>query len=334
MKSSSSFEMFAGKILASNIPLVYLEGYQELVNQANDNGWPRSPKLIWTSNAENSNEQFKAYAAEKSEQGSALVMGQHGGHYGMGLWSFTEEHQLAISDCYLSWGWTEKTAPHIRPVGQLKYKKELKVNHANQSGLLLVTCSIPRYSYHMYSIIVSRQWIDYQEDQFSFCKALSPEIRKNLTVRLYGIDYGWDQALRWQDQYPQVELDHGKQRIEHLIRRSRVYVSTYNATTYLESFTMNVPTIIFWDPKHWELRDSALPYFEELKKAGIFHETPESAAKQVNFVWDDVYAWWNSTKVQSARHKFCERYAYLPDNLVKRVTGSLLDVIHSPKRST
>ena len=34
------------------------------------------------------------------------------------------------------------------------------------------------------------------------------------------------------------------------MKESKIYVSTYNATTYLEAFAINIPTIIFWNPKH------------------------------------------------------------------------------------
>jgi putative transferase (TIGR04331 family) len=314
-----------------HIPVAYLESYPELVKQVAHNGWPSRPCVIWTSNAENSNEHFKAYTAEKVEQGSPFVMGQHGGHFGVGLWSFNEEHHLAIADSYFSWGWKEVNTPHIRPLGQFKYKKPIGVNHCRQNRVLLVTSNMPRYSYHMYSVVVSRQWLDYLEDQFTFCRSLPLHLRRALIVRLFPNDYGWDQALRWHDHWPDVELDSGRCKMEDLIRQCRIYVSTYNATTYLESFTMNVPTVIFWNPEHWELRASAQPYFDELEKAGIFHKTPEGAARHVAMVWNDVQAWWERSDVQKVRQKFCERYARMPDDLLRRVENALQDVAQTAR---
>ena len=65
---------------------------------------------------------------------------------------------------------------------------------------------------------------------------------------------------------------------------SRLSVCTYNATTVLEILVSNFPTIIFWNPTLFELRDSAQPYYDELRKASILHDTPESAAIKVNEV--------------------------------------------------
>ena len=54
------------------------------------------------------------------------------------------------------------------------------------------------------------------------------------------------------------------------ISDSRLVVSTYNGTTFLETMALNIPTVIFWNPKHWELRDKAIEDFEDLIKVFVF----------------------------------------------------------------
>ena len=107
--------------------------------------------------------------------------------------------------------------------------------------------------------------------------------------------------------------------MESLIIGSRLYVSTYNATTYLESLTMNIPTIIFWNHNHWEIRESAKPYFEKMKKVGIFHDNPVSAARQINSVWDDVDKWWSSNEVSEVVKIFCNRFSKIYKNPLKKI---------------
>jgi putative transferase (TIGR04331 family) len=94
-----------------------------------------------------------------------------------------------------------------------------------------------------------------------------------------------------------------------MMSRTRIYIATYNATTYLESLLWNVPTIIFWNPNHWELRPEAKENYELLKSVGIFHESPLSAAAKINEVWDDVDLWWRSDAVQAARVQFCHEFS-------------------------
>ena len=312
----NQYEEIAEKLLLPQIPISYLEGYSTLQLVVEKNNWPKSPKVIWTSNSENSDEVFKTYAAEQVEQGTKLIIGQHGGHYGIGLWTFTEDHNLTIADRYFSWGWIDGNQVTIQPTGQLKSKKPLGIKHHLEKKILLVTGTIPRYSYHMYSAVVGPQWLSYLEDQFAFCEALGEELMDSLLVRLYLQDYGWAQQTRWQDKFPEIELDTGEGSIEKKIAEARIYVSTYNATTYLESFTMDVPTIIYWNPDHWELRESAIPYFEELERVKVFHRSPESAARHIQIIWNDVNTWWKSIEVREAIDKFKLRYSWENPDLV------------------
>ena len=87
---------------------------------------------------------------------------------------------------------------------------------------------------------------------------------------------------------------------------------------------MNIPTVIFWNPKHWEIRDTAIPYFDELKQVGIFHETPESAALHVSQVWDDVDGWWKSKPVRDVLERFKSQYCDIDCDLTGNIEAELL----------
>ena len=330
-ESLSLFEYCSRALIPQHIPSTYLEGYGELVKQIGGLSWPKQPKVIWTSNAYNADDVFKAWAAEKVEEGSPLVIGQHGGHYGVGQWSFFEDHEIAISDTFLSWGWSETSQPKVKPVGQFQKRQPLHVCHADKSGALLVTCALPKFSYWMYSVFVSRQYLDYFSDQCAFVSALPSSIRNKLTVRLFPHDFGWEQFSRWRHSFSDLRIDKGHSNINELIRNSRIYISSYNATTFLESFTLDVPTVIFWNPAHWELRESAIPFFDELKCVGIFHDTPESAALHVAAIWSSVDSWWYCPSVREVLNRFKARYCHVPDNLIDKLQGVLCEVMANEK---
>jgi putative transferase (TIGR04331 family) len=302
-----------------------LEGFAKLTEQVTTLSWPSNPKVIFTSSSWSTNDVFKAYAADKTEQGTPLVIGQHGGGIGTHLWDFNEGHTLDICDYYFSWGWTEISKPKVKAVGQLKAQSPLGIQHSKQNGIMLVTVKFPIQSYHMFSAPVASQWLDYFNDQCVFVETLITPIRDVLTVRLKSDYYnGWKPIDRWRDRYPDIVLDEGHSDINSLIKKSRIYVSTYNATTFLQSFTMNVPTVMYWNPNHWELRDSAIPFFDKLKDVGILHDTPESAAEHVNAIWEDVNFWWEGDIVQEALKSFIKRYSHIPkDGIVNQVSYAL-----------
>ncbi len=326
-ESRSEFEACVRCLIPRQVPVLYLEGYADLLRQTANLPWPRQPKIIWTTSSEIADDVFKAWAAQKVEDGAPLVIGQHGGHYGIGLWSFTEDHQIAVGDRYLTWGWSVTDCSKIVPVGGLKVKYPLVIRHAKQRRALMVTAVHPRYSYWMYSTPIASQWLDYFDDQFSFVEKLPPSIQAALTVRLYPQDLGWDQLARWRDRFPTLRLDRGGSSILEEIRQCRLYISTYNATTFLESLSMGVPTIMYWNPSHWEIRESARAAFADLTRVGIFHVSPESAAKKVAAIWDDVDSWWESPEVKLVRINFQARYCRRPNNLLDEVQRVLNDVM-------
>ena len=327
---ADDFSNILNQMIAKHIPIAYLEGYQSLMACTEYLGWPQKPKCMFTSVEYSSNDVFKAWAAQKTEHGVPLVIGQHGGHYGMTPWAFEEEHQISISDAWISWGWSDEKKPQIIPMGNFKTIGHAAVDYDPNGMALMILMALPRYSYHMYAIPVAGQWLSYFRDQCIFISALPESIRQQVLLRPKVNDYGWYQKERWEESFPNIELDDGQEPIYNLVNKSRLFISTYNATTFLESLSWNMPTIIFWNPNHWELKEEALPYFELLKSVNIFHETPESAANHMMEIWDDIPAWWESKSVQHNRKQFCDRYSHIPE----KPLDELLTIFNKFSRAT
>jgi len=320
----ASFASAVRAMIPRHIPTRYVEGYVALKDACSRLVWPQRPRSIFTSNAFMTDDVFKAWAAEKVQRGSPLVVGQHGGHYGSALCSFPEYHQREISDRWLSWGWTDARSDIVRAVGNLKVIGRHSDWDPQGHGLMVGMC-LPRYSGILISMPLASQWLDYAGFQWRFVSALPERLRAHLLVRLDVKDYRWAQEQRWRDQFPRIRVDSGKTPIARLVAKSRLCISTYNSTTFLESLALNVPTIMVWNPNYFELRAGAIPDFERLKAAGIFHETPESAAAQMALVWDDVSAWWNTERVQATRRDFCHRHSRVGTDVLPELERALCD---------
>ena len=319
----NSFDEVVRNMIPLHIPTAYLEGYEKLIEVTKYLPWGSRPKAIFTSNSYSEDDIFKAWAAGKTELQVPLIIGQHGGHFGMTPFSFYERHQIEIASKWLSWGWSDPSKSKIIPVGMLgDFRKTAEYDP--KGGALMIETTVPRYSYSIYAVPVSRQWLDYFNEQQKFLNLLPYSLKKQVLLRLSSHDYGWNQAARWHDKMPEVQVDAGHRDIGKLISKSRLCISTYNATTYLETLNWNIPTIVFWNPKHWELKEGVSPYFDVLKDVGIFHETPESAAKHMIKVWSDVSFWWESDSVQKARLLFCKEFARQNKNLSSELERSFL----------
>ncbi|MBW0434120.1 transferase, LIC12162 family protein [Leptospira yasudae] len=306
--SKVDFVYLIKKLIPLQIPKVYLEGYSQLKEKPILKKWPSKPKFIFTSNSHVGDDLFKFWAAEKKESGTPLILSQHGGHYGTGMVSFLEDHEKKIADRYLTWGWDDRRRKNVIPNFSVKLSKKKDIRYNSKGIGLIVENAMPRYSYLMFSATVSSQMLEYFDDQFQFMQSLIPQIREQFTVRLYAQDFNWDQKARWKDRFPSLHYDYGQKTMKRLMEESRIYVSTYNATTFLESLGLNMPTLIFWNSNHWELRKDATPYFEMLKEAEILFDDPAAAASHLNKIWNDISNWWNQEKRQQVRKVFLERY--------------------------
>lgn len=305
----SKFEEFISEIIPFHTPLTYLEGYKKLIDHIDKSSWPKRPKLIWTSNSFFMDEQFKVWSAIRVNEGVPLVIGQHGGHYGQGLFSFIESHELKICDHYLSWGW-ESNDHKVIPVASVKQsiQKKRERNKDKQDTVLLIISGTSRYSGAFNSMPISKQWLDYFNDQKDFFENLPSYISDDVITRLYPSDYNWSQYARWKDAFPMSHIDQGKLNINEQFLKTKLVVSGWNSTVYLQSMLSDIPTLMFWQPGLFEVRSDARASFDDLRRVGILHDTPCSAVNHLVKIWDDIDAWWNHDDVVAVRNDFKSKY--------------------------
>jgi putative transferase (TIGR04331 family) len=324
IKVDDLFLVAVSSEIPNHLPTCFLEGYSELSEAALINGQMNKPKVIVGDSKFVGDEKWKMWAAYNCEYGTKLIIAQHGGHYGTGAWSSSEMHEIEISDRFLSWGWQKSNEKKVVPAPAVKLLGKKKQESAENGICLQVTMELERQSGLLHSFPIASQLEEYLNDQFSFAFALSRDIQKKLTVRLFPQDFGWDVKQRWDDLAPDFTQDLGRSDIGELMKRTKIYVATYNATTFLESFRKDIPTVIFWNPKHWELSEDAQPYFDLLREASILFDDPFACANHVNLIWDDVPNWWSSLSVQEAVRTFINQYAYVGLKPIREIKKALV----------
>lgn len=319
----AGFERFVRKLIPEQLPTCYLEGFRALCDKAQGMPWPVRPPFIFTANSFDGDEIFKAWTAAKVEQGVPYIIGQHGANYGAGMFAPSEIHEVATADRYLTWGWQEDGAKH-RPVAALPMIGKRAGKWDPEGGLLLVERGGGHRETLWDEIPAFRRYL---EAQFDFMAGLAGGIGRPTTVRLYSayLYSSWSEDALWKERFPHMRLDDGTLPIVGQIGRNRLTVFSYESTGILESLVGNIPILFFYDTRDYPLRPSARPYYEGLKAAGIFHETPASAAAKVNEVWNDVQGWWARDEVQDARKAFCDHFARMPQHPLRELKRALLE---------
>jgi putative transferase (TIGR04331 family) len=128
---NTNFSKFLVEQIKENIPLVYLELFDEHIKFISKYNYPSNPKSLINASGLMFNSNMSRYVAEKIEEKSQLINIQHGGTYGQYDLHWPTKHEIEISDKFLTWGWTQKDNLKVIPIGINKNIPKYKVNENN-----------------------------------------------------------------------------------------------------------------------------------------------------------------------------------------------------------
>lgn len=327
INAQNEFEQCFLSLLPVQMPTSLLEGYATLQMTVANLNYPSRPKAIFSTTSLWFDTVFAAYAAQKVNEGSKLIYGQHGGVYGVASYSAMENHEIHVSDHYLTWGWQKEGHSCIVPFGLLKPVPRIAGRATSKGHLLTVTLTpFSRYSY----LLTSDSAIDYLaylEGCFAFAEKLPAEVAAAHVVRLTPREVGWNLQGRWRQRLPDIKLDMGRRGIVAAMKAARLTVFTYNSTGFLEAIAMRVPFILFSDEREAPLRESARADFDMLACVGLYHTSADSAAAHVAAVWNGVDNWWLSRPVQDALTRFENKYCKWHPRLVADLAAMLKELV-------
>lgn len=264
--------------------------------------FPNNPNAIFTSNRHLYDDVFNLWVADVTENGSRLILGQHGGHYGISRFpSFAERHECDIADTYLTWG--ASSCCNATPATILTI---LGKRRPLRKGSKLVVITDHLWSQKRSQFIDIDQMSNYTNHISDLINSLPAGICSQLIVRTHHAQDETGKPIVNKSQVNKlgITVDDGSTAYSRLLRKSRIVVVAHNGTTFPETISLGVPTLITWTSNWVEIRDEAKPIFAKLTEVGIFHEDPVSLAKHVSAIWDNVDAWWDSKEVVEARELF------------------------------
>lgn len=303
---ASNLTELIGREMFANLPISFLEGFDDLTKQAFSRGFPRMPEVIFTSNAFDGDDAFKLYVVKQKSLGATYVVGQHGNNYGT-LKSMSPSIEELTSSRFITWGW--RGALQTYEKGFVLKLANKKIRRRPSSRYLLLqlhrdNCFALTDSFFDHENYFSRQLL--------FANSLEDQILENLEIRLHPTtsSYGWGEEAEWRRRLrtPPV-FSKSKANIYREFSKSRIVIHSYDSTGLLECLSQNIPTVAFWGGGLDHLTDDVKPMYNLLVDAGIIHFSPEALAAHLNEVGDGVEEWWKSKEVQNARARFCTNFA-------------------------
>ena len=305
---SRDAEQFIRKIISRHIPMLYIEHFQKVFESFTKKTLPSHPTTIFTSNLHMASEQFLMWMSHKALGGTRIVIGQHGGVHGMSKFDSQEfRHEMQIADSYLSWGWPSSTNTSVVPSFALINTQCADFRHEDskkRKNLLLV--ADVSYRYPSLNRGMNGTQSVYLHNLFTLTELLTPTVRDNTCVRLYHEHEYFDNNQKpfWNGKFPILNVSTGHSPMNQHREQARIVLCTSIGTTYIETIHRNIPTVMFLDPAISPFKAEHAQIFESMKHSGVLHFSAESAAEQINSVWDKVDEWWQSEPVRDSITQF------------------------------
>lgn len=307
--ANSEFERLISKILFSHLPFIYLEGFKTmraLVKQK----FSSKIDATFTANALGTNSSYSFFQAEN--ESVTILAHQHGGGFGFFEDYCPEVSERENSQRFYSWGWKEK---NTRILPHPKLNSRVNTN-SHKNNILLVLEEVSRYWYRLtYYPIGSAFFNSYLKALTTFIENLDTKF--NVNLRPYPGDFGWSVNQRLQDHFTNRHWHIVEGDFNQAISEAKLCVIGNFSTSFLDTLSKNIPTVVFYDPKIYRFRKEAQKHVERLIEVGIFHDKAENAAQFINEIFHHPDDWWNKDYVQKVRSEFVEHYAITSKNWQK-----------------
>jgi len=299
-------------LIMKHIPKSFLEGFHDLESQY-PKSWSKNPNIIFTSNAVWQNTLFAHYCAEMKSKGAKLIIGQHGGSFGISSYIFDEKHHFDICDIYITWGWKKNTNSY--PLGFF-FKKS--IIHKPTEKLLIILINNSR------NCISSELFFDYENyllKQKAFLNKL--EERVNASVNIRAKEYNSINSQKMNALFNNYKFTNTTIDFYSDLRTSKLVIATYNSTVFLQCLYQNVPVLMFIHLDEYKVRNSESKFFMELIENQIVFFDNDKLSKHINSIWDNVMKWWNEEKLQLILSKYKSKMAYENKNLIKDISSTI-----------
>lgn len=307
VKSSTSPVEQLQRTVALTAPSELVEQYQSLGEWAQNTSTP-TLRLLYTANAHQSSVFFRYLAWAQRRMGTKIAIHQHGGGYGIDEQHLGEDHDIAISDVFYTFGWQR---PDLGGrVRSLPTAMPERAKGAKQQGYLLVSLPISAHVYRLQAFLMPAHINHAVSETISFVNELVAGT--DLCVRSSGANEF--PISRLVGAQAKITHDTGSGRGSVAASRAKLTIHNYLGTSWLETLAMDVPTVCFYDPTMYRPRAAAQPFVDALVRVGVIHHSGREAAKFVNSLRGDPSSWWGSSEVQEAREAFVARYANFSDN--------------------
>ena len=284
--------------IKQDIPTIFLEDFKMFIKLAANRNWPIKPKLIFTANAFFADEVFKFYLAQKVEDGSKYVVGQHGNNYITNSSAdYTTEYRT--SDFFLNWGKSTKKK-EIEFCNFMIKKLDFKNPKKNNILIINKTIGTGAVAYEQNYLRVN-----YLISIEKFIKNLLKFIKYHIYIKPHGsyVTRNSSETKNFQ-KINNINLVDSRDSIYKNVKKIRpsIIVFTYYSTGFLELVTSNTPCIFFdYGEMEIDLKKKYKPLFKLMEHHNLYFKNLKKLENFLNCNQFNFEKWWLSKEIYNLR---------------------------------
>ena len=312
----NDYENFLETIIVENFPQSYLEDFKYYKKKSLD-VYPKNTKVIVTGVKQNGDDLFSIWVAETIKKKSKYVILQHG-EKGTCECDFNTNLETEISNYYLTWGW-KNNYPNTK---SFFFIKNFKKKNIPKNKITLILQAFDNYPRRYRPNLLQDDNLLFFIKQIKFIKFLNPEVKKQLNIRLpypqsslSAKDYYRKKIL---EIYPEAQFDDSLF-MQDIFNKSKLVITSYLSTSYLESIYLDVPTVIFMDQKTCIPNKFSTILLKKMRDSGLIIDDIQKAANLVNRIYQDPNQWFANLKNKKIltlfKKQFCRKSVNISSDL-------------------
>ena len=272
------------------------------MKSADDLNLPDAPDIIFTGSGVEVDEIIRIYIARNINKGSEYIISQHGGVYGTRLIPTKSEfYEHRVCDKWISWGWTDSKNLKIKRGLNIKEIGRKKIDFSKGKNILYALPNITFIS----SRLMPLHPLKRIKQNKIIIQGLKEDISKDFLIRSHP-NHIHEEYVK--DIASGCAISSEKDFWTDL-SNSKLFITTNNSTTFLQSMVPNCPTILILLDRQKDIRDISQDIYNQLEGVNIVFRDVQSAIRHINNVAKEPQKWWVLNEVQKARKQFCELHS-------------------------
>ena len=293
-----------------NLPLSYLENFK-IITKFNAIIYSNQKSIVCSQvHAEDT---FKIYLAKFLSHKNKLFIIQHGAGLQNQYYLTYFLHEIEISDLYLTMG--KSNIKNTKRISSFFY---IDYNYKKEGNILLINTSYHYYLQH--HALPQGKWTEYElSEQINFIKNLSSKNKEHFISRLSPKLTNSPDHIKLYKKNNLYKYTDLNSNFNTLLMNAKLTIHSYLGTTWLQSLSNDIPTILMYNPKYYYLTKKYRELEKKMIKANMLFENGNEASNFVNLNTNNIYEWWQSEEIRKLRTEIKENYCYSKNNFINEL---------------